>query len=73
MLYLLDFAEGVKEEKPYRVATFFDPTARRKVVTKFLDKSVKVPTQKLVTADDFLDLQSVEVITTLAGEVKEIV
>jgi len=73
-MYLLDYAEVDKNGKKFRIATFFDPSSRRKVVTKFLRPEVNVPIAKLIILSEIraLDKNLVAVTTDLQGDVKEI-
>lgn len=71
-MYLLDFSEITKGDKKFRIVTIFDPKARRKVVTKFLNPEVTVPTAKLVTEKDLEEFESIHVTTDLSGNVLKI-
>jgi len=71
-MFLLDYAEVEKNGKKFRIATFLDYQARQHVVTKFLNPDVVVPVNKLVTAEDLGELETVDVITDLSGNVKSI-
>jgi len=72
-MYLLDYSEIKKGEREFKIATLFDPTARRqKVFTKFLNEGVVVPQSKLVTQEDFEDMQEVDVVADLSGNIVSI-
>lgn len=71
-MYLLSFSEFDSKGKHYRVATIFDPNARRKVVEKFLPDTVKVPMEKIVSATNLKGLPQIDVIADLSGNVTSI-
>lgn len=72
-MFLIDFAVVTKKDKTYRIATFFDPNGRVKVVTKFLRDGIAVPTEKVVPFDRLKGVEQVDVQTDLSGNVTSIV
>lgn len=71
-MYLLAFSEFDSKGKHYRVATIFDPNARRKVQEKFLSDTVIVPMDKIVSATNLAALPKIDVIADLSGNVVSI-
>jgi len=72
-MYLLAYNEVEKNGRKFRIATLYDPNSKRqKVFEKFLNEGVTVPQNKLILPEDLEELEQVDVVADLSGNVVSI-